>query len=140
MRVVISDLPPEFPEKIKLSDEDYPVTDDEDVPIFVDAAGNVKDPPADVPPIPAPPPVFEVLAKFELGMDRIMELLAEARESDDKIAFIDVNEPGVTLNAFDGDDVKVIPPDVLLNNVSDASGSIDISVGDLERLLSDLQE
>src|ERR1700730_5271036 len=49
LRVVISDLPPEFPEiseKLKLSDEGLPVTDPDDAPVLVDAHGTVVPPPS----------------------------------------------------------------------------------------------
>jgi hypothetical protein len=142
MRVVISDLPPEFPEKITLEDEDYPVTDDEGLEILVDGEGNVFEPPpppasgAEPPPLT---PTFQVFADFELGLDRLMELLAEARESPDRVTFIDVDEPGVTLKAVgDNDSVNEdIDNEVLVTNVVDAGGSIDISVGDIEGLIAD---
>jgi hypothetical protein len=141
MRVVISDLPPEFPEKITLEDDDYPVTDDEGSEILVDGEGNVFEPPPPTPTgedPPPPTPTFQVLADFELGLDRLMELLAEARESPDRVTFIDVEEPGVTLKAVDdNDEEKDIDNEVLVANVVDAGGSIDISVGDIEGLIAD---
>lgn len=140
MRVVISDLPPEFPDQITLEDVDYPVTDGEGFEILVLDTGEVFEEP-EPPPTgedpPAPPPTFQVLADFELGLDRLMELLAEARESPDRVAFIDVDEPGVELKVINLPAGTVIDPDVLVENILDAGGSIDISVGDIEGLIAD---
>src|SRR6266480_6202232 len=41
MRVVISDLPPEFPKDLTLEDSDYPVTNEDDFQVLVDGDGNV---------------------------------------------------------------------------------------------------
>ena len=139
LRVVISDLPPVFPEKITLEDINYPVTDEEGFEILVLEGGDVFEEP-EPPPTgenpPAPPDTFQVMADFELGLDRLMELLAEARESPDRVAFIDVDEPGVELKVIDPP-ATPIDPDVLIGNVLDAGGSIDISVGDIEGLIAD---
>jgi hypothetical protein len=131
MRVVISDLPPEFPEKsetLKLTDDGYDVTDDADPPaqIFVDGNGKVVASTA----TGAQP----VTADLELGLDRVMELLREARESEDKTATIDVDEKGkgVTLRA------GTTTVDVDVDSVLDAGGSIEISRGEIEALISDL--
>src|SRR5215813_13660845 len=140
MRVVISDLPPEFPDDIVLSDEDFPVVDDNEDQIVVDGDGTVVDPDTQITD-GGPPPLFSVFADFEFGLDRIMELLAEARESADRIAFIDVDEDGVTLKALADDGTEQdIDPDTLLANVLDDDGTIEISVGDLEKLIADLDE
>jgi hypothetical protein len=146
MRVVISDLPPEFPKDLTLEDSDYPVTNDDDFQVLVDGEGNVLPvddqgnvvtPPSDTDPLQ----IFSVFANFELGMDRIMELLTEARENVDQLAFIDVDEDGVSLTAVnDNDEVLDVDDDTLVKNVLEAGASIDISVGDLERLISDLDE
>jgi hypothetical protein len=61
-----------------------------------------------------------------------MELLREARESEDKTAVIDVDEEGVELIAGN------ITVDV--DSVTNAGGSIEISKGDLESLIADLEE
>ena len=138
MRVVISDLPPEFPDDITLSGENFDVTLDNGDPLEVDNTGVVPDPPTDTVPVP---PTFPVLADFELGLDRIMELLADARENADHIAFIDVDEEGVSLKATvvdtNGDEVEIeVDSQVAL----DEGASIEISVGDLESLIADLEE
>jgi hypothetical protein len=168
MRVVISDLPPEFPANVTLSSDDpFTVVDGNDDPILVDDTGEVivasdttyetetnsgsggssgtggssgSGGPGGTDPQTVE---LEVLASFKLGLDRVMQLLTEARESPDRIAFIDVDEDGVTLGAFDpdtGDENVDIDPDVLLQHVQDVDGTIPVTVGDLESLLDGLDE
>ena len=151
MRVVISDLPPEFPKDLTLSDERYPVTDEDGLQVLVDENGDVVEVDENGDPVPpeddpatntdestTTPETFALFADFDLGLDRIMELLAEARENVDQLAFIDVDEDGVTLTT--DEDLADVDDDTLVKNVFKAGGSIDISVGDLERLISDLDE
>jgi hypothetical protein len=150
MRVVISDLPPEFPGNVTLSDTDFPVTNEDGCQIFVDADGAVLENDDNCEPITPPDnastsedesAAFAIFADFDLGLDRIMELLTEARESSDQLAFIDVDEDGVTLGAFDEDDNELdVDNDTLVKNVLDAGGTIEVSVGDLENLIKDLDQ
>ena len=130
MRVVISDLPPEFPEKndkIKLKGKGFEVLNDDDPPvaITVDGDGHVSTSTTDHP----------VTAELELGLDRVMELLQEARESEDKVAIVDLDEKGVTLTASGIDSNKV---DV--EGVRNAGGSIELSKSDLDTFIADLDE
>ena len=167
MRVVISDLPPEFPDELTVDGENFGVTDDNGDDILVNGDGTLVEPPvAGAPPSapPAEPPPqdaatkpakanksdaraavvgtpeapFTVVADFTFGLDRLMELLAEARESPDRTTFVDVDDEDVVLKAIDEDgDVAVIDAKVLLKTVSDAGGSIDITVGDIEGLIDE---
>jgi len=126
MRVVISDLPPEFPDDTKGKGEDLPVTDEEGKEI--DSAGKkTGDTGFD--------PAKVVTANFELGLARLMELLTEARESDDKATFIDVDEDGVTLFA---NNAELTSAEV--SNVINAGGSVDLTVADLESSINDLDK
>jgi len=159
MRVVISDLPPEFPDKLTVDGEEFPVTDDNGDDILVNGDGTLFEPPVTgTPPAEShsdakasksakseakadatPSGPFTVVADFTFGLDRLMELLAEARESSDRTTFIDVDDPDMELKAID-DDGNVVPDidsDVLLQTVSDAGGSIDITVGDIETLIDE---
>ncbi len=158
MRVVISDLPPEFPDKLTVDGEEFPVTDDNGDDILVNGDGTLFEPPVTGTP-PAEPPAdaakagkstkatadatpagpFTVVADFTFGLDRLMELLAEARESPDRTTFIDADDDDVTLKAIDddGDVVPDIDSDVLVQTVLDAGGSIDITVGDIETLIDE---
>jgi hypothetical protein len=161
MRVVISDLPPEFPDKLTVDGEEFPVTDDNGDDILVDGDGILFEPPiTGEPPPPEPedakagkstktarakadaatlPGPFTVVADFTFGLDRLMELLAEARESPDRTTFVDVDDDDVVLKAIDDDDneVDITDPEVLVQTVLDAGGSIDITVGDIEKLIDE---
>lgn len=128
MRVVISDLPPEFPETVKVRGEDFPVTDEEGDAISVDpVTGKVS----------SDATAREVSADIEIGLDRVMELLREARESDEKTAFLPVDEDGVTLKATTATDTDIT---VNVESVADAGGSVDLTVADLEGLIADLKD
>ncbi len=139
MRVVISDLPPEFPEEPTTSAVEFPVTDEDGFEILVDDQGNVIEPPTTEADNQVPE-AFPVLADFDLGLARVMELLAEARESADGTTFIDVDEDAVSLYVLDVDgnvlDEPVIDKDVIL----EAGGIIILSIADLELLISELDE
>ena len=160
MRVVISDLPPEFPDKLTVDGEEFPVTDDNGDDILVNGDGTLFEPPVtETPPAESPSDAakagksakseakadatpsgpFTVVADFTFGLDRLMELLAEARESPDRTTFIDVDDDDVELKAIDdgGDVVAEIDSDVLVQTVLDAGGSIDITVGDIETLIEE---
>lgn len=133
MRVIISDLPPEFPDKPTAGDDGLDVTDEEGSRI--DTAGQIEG---------APGSTFNaanaVTADIELGLDRLMELLKEARESENKEAILSLD---------DDKEVKLIkmvagnPQDLTdaeFNNVTNAGGGITLSVKDLEGYIKDLQE
>ena len=136
MRVVISDLPPEFPAEVTLSDSDYDVTFSDGEPVLVDETGVVVEPLGEG----ETGDRFTILADFELGLNRVMELLTEAREDPNENAVIDVIEEGVTLRAIDENgeedpEVVVDAEDVFAN-----FGGIDIALADIELLLEDLDE
>jgi hypothetical protein len=127
MRVVISDLPPEFSEDIKIKDEGWDVTDDEDNRI--DAEGNVEEIDED-----AFNEVNAVVADFEIPLARAVELLREAHESEDGFAALYVDEEGVTLAfADDGHTATEIDEDAVI----DAYGAIWFSESDLKGLIDD---
>jgi hypothetical protein len=92
MRVVISDLPPEFsdePVSKGTASEGFDVTDENGNRI--DKNGGVDEQP------PTTPPFVEadaVTADLELDLKRLMELLADARASDDKETTLDIDEDG----------------------------------------------
>jgi hypothetical protein len=127
MRVVISDLPPEFPSRLKAKEiTGLAVTDDTDVAIKVTALGTVSTAASS----------NAVTAAAELGLDRIMELLRDARESETNDAVIKVYEDGVELTANGLNPTAAVDVDA----VDSAGGSIHISLSELEDLISGLDE
>jgi hypothetical protein len=139
MRVVISDLPPVFPGDIKVEAEGLDVLDSEDNGI--DSDGNVEGKP-DVDdtgaPVEGAEHIFEeakaVTADISIGLNRLMELLEKARESDGFVT-LDIREEGVTLFAQDEELLAA-----QITNVENAGGAIPLTVAELEDLIFDLPE
>src|SRR5258705_7801420 len=143
MRVVISDLPPEFPEDPSAADEELDVTDFDDNVFVVDTVApnigkiGVIGSGADGADFVVDSEEGFVLADsnvpvtadIELGLDRLVELLKQAKESDDGFASVPADEDGVSLSA--GDD------DVDPETVADFGGLIWVSIDQLEGLLFD---
>jgi hypothetical protein len=129
MRVVISDLPPEFPEDVTASDEDLDVLDDQDQAISIDTTDHVAHaPPAGTEPV--------VKADVELGLDHLMELLKEARGSEDGFAALSADDDDVTLFA---DSTELTSEDDI-NAVADVGGTIFFSVAELEDYIDELEK
>jgi hypothetical protein len=136
MRVVISDLPPVFDDKVTAKSVDTDgvdpfVEDDKGEEVLVDENGAVSDTDADN--------VNSISVELELTLSRIMELLREARADSEGFTTVDVtNEEEVTLTAIDpnGSELEV---EVDADSVADA-GTIFLSVRDLEALGRALKE
>src|SRR5262245_9043989 len=124
MRVVISDLPPKFPDGTKGTDEELPVTNEDG--LAIDSKGKTEDETGF-------DPDLVVTANIELGLDRLMELLKKARENEFGETIADITEEGVTLFA-DGTELD----DDEIAKVEDAGGAVDFTVDDLERIITDL--
>jgi hypothetical protein len=139
MRLVISDLPPEFPDDPAAEDVELDVTDFDDNVFVVDATGKVGV-------IGTGPDGAEFLvdgeegftiaagnvpitADVELGLDRLIELLKQAQESEDGFASLPADDDGVSLNAG-GNEVDA-------ETVADFDGLIWLSIDQLEGLLFD---
>jgi hypothetical protein len=129
MRVVISDLPPEYSEEaLSKASKEFDVTDENGNPM--DSEGNVEG---------AFVQANAVTAKLELDLKRLMELLEEARASEDKTTtFVidEAKEKGVSL--FKGD-----PPVALPDPGSDflnAGPVIILSVRDIEEMILSLEK
>ena len=125
MRVVISDLPPKFPET-EATGEELPVTDDKGEAI--DSAGNVESETA-----------YKedkiVTANVEIALDRLMDLLKKARASEDNIATLDLEEDEVTLFA---EGAELEKDSTEFGNVVGAGGAVDLSVDDIESMIDDM--
>jgi hypothetical protein len=122
MRVVISDLPPEFPERPTADDDGLEVRDDNDSLLKNDGT-------------PTTDKTEAVTADIELGLNRLMELLQEARDSDDNSAQLPADDDDVQLKVGTTD-----LTDAQVQLVADAGGAISLSVSDLEDYIKDLPE
>jgi hypothetical protein len=139
LRVVISDLPPQFPAKsstLQLSKTTLSVVskDDSSVPIRVDTTvgsnlGMVLLESGK----PATSGGEVVIGEIEFGLDRVMKLLAEARQNDDQVAFILSEEPGLTLKA------GTLTTQINAQDVF-KWGNIELSLLELEDLIAELDE
>jgi hypothetical protein len=129
MRVVISDLPPEFPERPTAQDDGLDVTDEEDNLLKPDGT-TTED------------PTQAVTADIELGLDLLMELLKEARDSEDGFAALPADDDGVTLKVLTTGPNPAPRPltQTEIDAVVNAGGVIFLSVSDLEGYISDLPE
>jgi hypothetical protein len=144
MRVVVSDLPAEFPPETTAEDEGYDVVDDSDAEnlFFLDAGGRIGA--VDVNGI-AVPGTFEtgfvaagaqqISADIEVGLDRIVELLREAKDSEDGAVSLSPDDDEVTLKANNTE-----LSDNQIERLTNFDASIPVSTSDLEFLLSELDE
>ena len=130
MRVVISDLPPTFPEEPKAQKDELDVTDADGNRI--DKAGKVERATG------AGAGFVEanaVKADIDIGLNRLMELLAEARDDTDKKTKLGINDDGVSLSAT-GNPLNATET----GNVESAGGEIELSVKDLEDIIDTLDK
>jgi len=157
MRVVVSDLPAEFPSETTAEDEGYDVVDDsEEENIFhiIQAAGpsngaigainvagtavqgtfepNFVSPAGSTTPVAGAVPIS---ASLEIGLDRIVELLREARASEDGSISLSPDDDEVTVTAGNQDLTEN-----QIERLITFGASIPVSISDLEFLLSELQE
>src|SRR5215510_194729 len=140
MRVVISDLPPQFPDDDAaptISDEELPVTgtdasDNEQSLVLstADATGTVSLSTGTI-----TPPVTEITADFEITLARAMDMLRQARESDDKTAELPLDDDDVTLNAgsFELTDDQV-------SDAADLGDPLSFTVAELEDYIRDTDQ
>ena len=138
LRVVISDLPPQYPAKslalqLKRTVLSVLAKEDPEVPIRIDTTGGNEGKVRLDAGKPATSGGEVVTADIEFGLDRVMALLAEAQRSDDRVAFIVSEEPGLTLKAgtFAG---QINAQDVF------KWGNIELTIDDLEKLIAKLDE
>lgn len=124
MRVVISDLPPEFSDEAKGEGEEFEVTDEDGK--LIDSSGKVEG-------ATGFDATKKVVARFELDLKRLMELLKEARDSEERETELEIDDDSVTLTA-NGSELTSAEIDA----VSAAGGVIALSVADLEEIIQDL--
>src|SRR2546430_4685810 len=137
MRVVISDLAPQFPDNDQaptIADEELPVTgtdaSDNEQALVLDSSGTVK-----LGPVAG---ATEITADFEITLARAMDLLRQARESDDKTAELPLDDDDVTLNA---DSFELTDDQVNGTNVQDVAvdlgDPLSFTVAELEDYILD---
>jgi hypothetical protein len=126
LRVVVSDLPPAYPDEEFGSDTGYDVTDDDDADFVVNNVGNVEE---------AKPNQANVIsADLDLSLSRLVELLNEAKKSEEKETYLEVTEEGVSLS-FNGNDLTEAQSEEL----ADQGAFIPVSQGDLEYMIFDAE-
>jgi hypothetical protein len=139
MRVVVSDLPPQFPDDVTVEDEGLDVTGtDSNGADAVLVLANNNNSSTEVKLETSPSSGSKVItAAIELGLDRVAELLAEAREDPDRVATLDLDDDDVTLTAGDnGDELS----DDQVAQAADLADPLELSVTDLLALIDDLDE
>jgi hypothetical protein len=131
MRVVISDLPPEFSDQALSKgkgSEGFPVTDEDGNAI--DSTGEIEG---------ATGSSFNedkaVTANLKFDLKRLMELLGEVRESQEKEKIIGIRADGVTLRAEEQD-----LDSTQIGNVETAGGLIILAVADIEALIESMEK
>ena len=128
MRVVISDLPPQYPDaendKVTIKEEGLAITD-EDGNGFDDAGAVLT----------AAGP--GITADIEIGLDKAMDLLHEARASEDKEAVLDLEDDGVTVMDIAGNNEL---GDTEVTAASDNGGAVRLGLKELEALIDDLDK
>jgi len=143
MRLVISDLPPAFPDDPAAEDVELDVTDFDENEFVVDTVapnagkiGVVGSGPDGADFVIDSEDGFAlaatnapVTADIELGLDRLVELLKQAQESEDGFASVPADDDGVSLSAG--------TLEVDSETVADFGGLIWLSVDQLEGLLFD---
>jgi hypothetical protein len=138
MRVVISDLPPEFPDKPSATQDDEPVKDEQGRRI--DRNGKVEG--VTTGSLSGFTEALAVRADLDLGLQHIMELLREAQDSADKIADLAVDDEDVKLKALPTAGATTTTPlsEAETQNVLNAGGILQFTESELLGLLGDLPD
>jgi hypothetical protein len=132
MRVVISDLPPEYP-----SDENqgpFATTDDVEVS-DPDGQGFAINDTGGVFSVP-PSHDLAITASVETTIDRLAKLFKEASESEDGTAELDVDDAAVTLVAPNGNDIE---DQTIIDAVANLGGTVVLYKEDLEDMNDSLK-
>jgi hypothetical protein len=141
MRVVISDLPPEYPgngdQGPKASTTEVEVSDDQGQGFSLSNTNVVSSPP-----LPTPPD-RQITAHVETTIDDLAKLFKEASESDNGTAELDVDDDRVTLFAGDTEiDGKMIDPgpnQPVLYVIANKGGAVVLYKDDLEAMNDSLK-
>lgn len=128
LRVVISDLPPKFSAEVKTEVRDLDVRDPNDK--RVDSAGNIEGATGGT----AYNQDKAVTASLNVGLDRLLEILKDARESGGSTT-LGLRDKAVTLRAKNKNLTAAE-----INAVEAAKGAVVISVADIEDVVKALPE
>jgi hypothetical protein len=134
MRVVISDLPPQYPGAEDSEKEKVLVTAKDD-----DAFGVSDDDGAEFDVTGATPPgagAEIVVAEVEIGLDEAMELLKEARESEHKETTLDIDSDSVTLIGENGTELTAAAETAIANG----GGMARLGVKAIEAVIEKLEK
>jgi hypothetical protein len=128
MRVVISDLPPEYPSDENqgpfATSDDVEVSNPEGQGFAITFDGT--DPHVGLTPLNSG---LAITASVEATIDRLAKLFREASESDEGIAELDVDDDAVTLVAADGTDIE---DQRIIDAVATLGGTVVLYKEDLE--------
>jgi hypothetical protein len=148
MRVVISDLPPEYPDDLKVEDKEYPVEDfSENEFVFLPAGLDLTEAIGVVDETntiidsnnddrigtTAPDEAQPILANFKIGLGQLMELLQEARADTDGYAPLLADEESFTF--FHGEPANTVEPEEIVN----LQGVIWLHVSDIEAIIEKIR-
>jgi hypothetical protein len=129
MRVVISDLPPEFNEEVIGGDteefEEFDVTNEDGD--LLDVTGAVTT-----------VPTAALTANLEIDLKLLMDLLKEARESEDGETFLYVDDEEV-VEVLDNNDTE-IPDPAGYDALSNAGAVVYMTISDIEAMIESLKE
>jgi hypothetical protein len=128
MRVVISDLPAEYPNDVSQEETDNDVSGPNGDPVGITGAELT-------PPIA---PGTKVQADIDIPLDRLIELLKEAKDSSDDTASVDLDDDIVTLVHLEGAPGALTGAQV--QTLIDSGASLDFSTSDLQSFLDDFDE
>jgi hypothetical protein len=150
MRVVLSDLPPEFPEDVTAEDTGFDVVDDSDAenPFLLDAGNRIGAVDSNnviiqgiSEPMFDPANARPILADVEIGLDRIVELLQKAKASEDGFVALFPDDDEVTLRVEAANNLPEVElDDTQAETLADFGATIWLSTGDLEFLLDEVPE
>jgi len=127
MRVVISDLPPNFPKEPKAKKDELEVTD---------ADGKHFDNTGKLEGATGFNAARVVTAELDIGLDRLMELLADARADSDKKTTLDIKDEDVSLSSAAGP----LTDAPAIQTIEDGGAEIVLSVKDLEDIIDTLEK
>jgi len=128
MRVVISDLPPVFPSDVTQEETDQDVLDAD--------GSNVNSAGAKVPPTDP----TRLVADIDIPLDRVIELLTEARDSTDGSTSVDLDDDIITSIRITGTAADLSKTPAIKALIDQGIVTIDLAESDLQGFLADFDD